>query len=112
MLLVAGFIHALDDDGGFGEGSLDDLAVGEDVEIPFGEAAGVRVRLNSVGEDRFELTVTNDSPRPVRYEAELLTGGGERLTSNQSLGRRNGRPLWAVEIPANGSRTLSYRVAE
>jgi hypothetical protein len=94
-----------------GEGSLEDLAVGEEVEIPFGEAPGVHARLTNTAKDRFELLVTNDSPQSIHYEAELLTGDA-RLTAETRLGRRDGRPLWAVDIPANTSRTLSYRVAD
>jgi len=94
-----------------GEGSIADLAVNEDVEIPFGEAPGVRAKLTSTGKDRFQLLVTNDSPQPIRHEAELFAGEA-RLTADQRLGRRNGRPLWTVDVPANGSRTLTYRVAD
>lgn len=92
-----------------GEGALDDLAIGEDVEIPFDQSPGVRTRLTGLGDDRYELTVFNDSPAPVRHEAELFVGDG-RVDAALRLERRNGRPLWAVTIPANGSRTLSYRL--
>lgn len=94
-----------------GEGSLDDLAIGEDVEIGFGEAPGVRGRLTELSEGRYELTVTNDGPVPVRYEAEF-DGDGLKLKADTRLGKRDGRPLWAVTVPANGSRTLRYRVPD
>nr|WP_294170943.1 hypothetical protein [uncultured Sphingomonas sp.] len=92
-----------------GEGSLDDLAVGEDVEIAFDQSPGVRTRLTRVSDDRYELTVFNDSPVAVRHEAELFTGD-DRVDTDARLERRNGRPLWAATIPANGSRTLRYGV--
>ncbi|MEO6114194.1 MAG: hypothetical protein ABIP07_07110 [Sphingomicrobium sp.] len=96
-----------------GEGDVADRAVGEEVEIRVGEAPGVRAvqRQLSRGKERIdvELMVSNDLPRPVRFEAEL-GGDGARLSSRTRLGRRNGRPLWAVTIPANGSATLRYRV--
>lgn len=92
-----------------GEGALDDLAIGEDVEIPFDQSPGVRTRLTGLGDGRYELTVFNDSPSPVRHEAELFVGD-DRIDASVRLERRNGRPLWAVTIPANGSRTLSYRL--
>ena len=94
-----------------GEGSVTDLAVGEDVEISFGEAPGVRGRLTKVAMGRYELTVTNDGPMPVRYEAEF-EGDGSKLKADSRLGKRDGRPLWEVTIPANGSRTLRYRIPD
>lgn len=94
-----------------GEGNIDDLAIGEDVEIGFGAAPGVRGRLIEVSEDRYELTVTNDGPAPVLYEAEFEDDGA-KLKAESRLGKRDGRSLWAVTVPANGSRTLRYRIPD
>ena len=98
-----------------GEGSVSDAAVGEDVEIEVGDAPGVRSVQRVVeerkGARRVELTVTNDSPAPIRYEAELMTDGAN-LKADRKLAQRDGRPLWAVTIPANGSATLRYRVKD
>ena len=91
-----------------GEGSLDDLAVDEDVEIGFGAAPGVRGKLIEVSTGRYELIVTNDGPTAIRYEAELMVEG-QRIKADARLGKRDGRPLWAVTVPANGSRSLRYR---
>ena len=91
-----------------GEGSLDDLAVDEDVEIRFGAAPGVRGRLIEVSTGRYELTVTNDGPAAIHYEAEFAVEG-KPIKADARLGKRDGRPLWAVTVPANGSRTLRYR---
>ena len=91
-----------------GEGSLDDLAVGEDVEIGFGAAPGVRGRLVEVSTGRYELTVTNDGPAAILYEAEFAAEG-RRIKADTRLGKRDGQPLWAVRVPANSSRTLRYR---
>lgn len=91
-----------------GEGSLEDLAIGEDVEIAFGAASGVRGRLIEVSDGRYELTVTNDGPAAILYEAEFE---GQRVKADTRLGKRDGRPLWAVTVPANGTRTLRYRVS-
>lgn len=115
--LPAGGLVLFADRGGrpmlIGEGSISDNAVGEDVEIELGEAPGVRVvqRLldDRKGDKRVELEVTNDSPAPIRYEAEFMADG-VRLKADRKLGKRDGRPLWAVTIPANGSATLRYRV--
>jgi hypothetical protein len=97
-----------------GEGFVDDKAVGEDVEIEIGSATGV-VATAVVTQGRSErerivdLTVTNDSGVPVKFEAELEEAGA-KLSSAIKLPRREGRPLWSVTVPANGSRTLRYRV--
>ncbi len=94
-----------------GEGSLDDRAVGEDVEVELGPAPGVQVetveQAREAGRRDFTVTVTNDSPRAVRFEGELAF---QEVQSETSLGRRNGFPLWVVTIPANGRATLNYSV--
>ena len=92
-----------------GEGSLRDTAVGEDVEIRLDPAPGVRAVQRMITKDRYALVVTNDSPTAIRYEAEFAADD-RTLRADTRLGRRNGRALWAVTIPANGSATLRYRV--
>jgi hypothetical protein len=96
-----------------GEGFVDDRAVGEDVEIEVGPAAGIVTRSlvregSSANERVVDFIVTNDRAVPVKFEAELQSRGA--VTSSTRLGRRDGHRLWAVTVPANGSRTLSYRV--
>jgi hypothetical protein len=94
-----------------GEGALDDRAVGEDVEIGIGNAPGVTVGLaRPAKQNDYLLTVTNDQPAPIRFEAELALPDGRTLHPERRLSRRNGRPLWAVTVPANGSATLRYRL--
>jgi hypothetical protein len=96
-----------------GRGFVDDKAVGEEVEITVGAPPSVvarAVRLYPAFErgDDWELTVSNALPTPVRFEAHL-TEGSTKLLSDTPLGRRDGRPLWAVTIPANGEASLRYR---
>jgi hypothetical protein len=94
-----------------GRGSVDDNAVGEEVEIRVGSATSVAAqaaRISGEGErGEWELTVSNAQPVPVRFEA-ILAEGGLKLASETELGRRDGRPLWAVTIPANGRASLRY----
>ena len=97
-----------------GEGFVADRAVGEDVEVTLGPASGVRDRLRRVDAGKgpsgeYELIVTNDGALPVRYEAEI-GNDGVRVSSRTRLGRRNGQPLWMVDVPANGSAVLRYRI--
>jgi hypothetical protein len=97
-----------------GQGSVADRAVGEDVEIELGPAPGVRSTLTLVaahdGVEDYELAVTNDRAEPVRFEAEIWAQSAEASSAGASLPRRNGLPLWAVTVPANGSATLRYEL--
>ena len=91
-----------------GEGSIDDHTVGEKVEIPVGVATGVFARQVQSGRDpdSFQLTLTNDLPRPQLAEIELpLDARGV----NARLVKRDGWMLWRVAIPANGTAKLTYR---
>jgi hypothetical protein len=92
-----------------GEGMLADRAVDEDVEIMLGAAPGITASLappSQAGREHV-LTVTNDGPGPARFEAEL-DGFGEIDVEGQ-VGRRNGRPLLAADVPANGTITFRFR---
>jgi hypothetical protein len=96
-----------------GEGSIGDSAVGEDVEVRIGLSSDVMTqveRIEGKSADLYLLTVTNASPRPVRFEAELEIGEEARFEPSRRLARRDGRSLWAVEVPANGRSTLRYRL--
>ena len=96
-----------------GEGFLGDLAVGEDVEVRFGPPPGLRSSLRRIRPrgpfGDYELVVSNDGPRDLRYEAEIGTQE-VRIFPTSELGRRDGRRLWAVTVPANGRVTLRYRI--
>lgn len=95
-----------------GESSIGDHAVGEDVEIGLGVATGVTSALRSADPDEpnvYLLTVSNDRPEPVRFEALFYSSSSE-VVADDELPRRDGRQLWAVTVPANGTATLRYRV--
>jgi len=95
-----------------GQGEIADRAVGEDVEIEVGEAPGVTSRVEAeTGSGDYRLIVTNDQAVPISFEAEFEAGGGGRFRPLGRLTRRNGRPLWTVTVPANGSASLHYRLA-
>lgn len=98
-----------------GEGSIADKAVNEDVEVEIASATQVRAEASAHRIDtanrQMILTVTNALPYPVRYEADIGVSGGNRVVApSDRLGRKNGRDLWAVRVPANGSATLRYQV--
>jgi len=95
-----------------GEGRMTDRAVGEKVEVGPDTPSSVRVvqRELSRKDDirRFEIVATNDSPVSQRFEARL-DGGGKVEGANSKIVRRDGQWVWATSIPANGSRTLTFR---
>jgi hypothetical protein len=100
-----------------GEGSVGDKAVGEDVEIELGQATGVHARLVRTSGDENEgeylLTVSNDQKSGIRFDAEFGSSGEAEVKATSrgaKFGRRNGRPLWSVKVPANSALTLSYSV--
>jgi hypothetical protein len=98
-----------------GQGDIDDTAVGEEVEALIGEATGVNYDVVQTregdAEDEFLLTVTNDRAEPVRLEADFDTRF-RAFRSRRRLPRRDGRPIWAVTLPARGSATLRYAYRE
>lgn len=96
-----------------GIGSVEDKAIGEDVEIGVGPATGVHYQLTLLSRTdnrrSYELTVTNDRSRPIRFEGDIW-GSDIALQSSVRLQQRNGRPWWFVTVPANGRATLRYTV--
>lgn len=97
-----------------GEGGLADRAVGEEVEVTLAQPTQVTVRSKLLGNGKdYELTVSNANPWPVEFEGDLFIGEEYKLQNvSASLARKNGRPLWKVRVPANGSATLRYRLRE
>jgi len=98
-----------------GEGSIGDKAVGEEVEVDVAQATQVRARVvkqaRGKGGADYTLTVTNANPFPVRFEAVIGAYDGVSISKpSVRLGRKNGSPFWAVEVPANGMASLRYRV--
>jgi hypothetical protein len=97
-----------------GQAVVRDRAVGEDVEIDLGAAPAVRSELTLIAEhdgvSDYELVVTSDRAEPVRFEAEIWAQGTD-FSAPASLPSRNGMPLWAVTVPANGSATLRYTLS-
>ncbi len=98
-----------------GESATDDKAIGENVEFKLGESPSVSAdseELSSKGRlARYRLTVTNANPWPIAYEAKFMPTEA-RLTAAAKLGKRNGKALWAVSVPANGAATLDYAIRQ
>ena len=98
-----------------GESATDDKAIGEDVEFKLGEGPSVTADsdvLSRKGRSaRYRLTVTNANPWPIAYEAKFAPTDG-RMTASATLGKRDGKALWAVSVPANGTATLDYTIRQ
>jgi hypothetical protein len=116
--LPAGRLMLFSEGGGrrllIGQSALADHAVGEEVEIALGAAPGVTGTLTRLAEhdgvSDYELVVTSDRSVPIRFEAQIWTQSAEFSSAQGDLPRRNGMPLWAVTVPANGSATLRYEL--
>jgi hypothetical protein len=105
-----------------GESSIEDKAVGEEVELALGKEDGdsnygVSVETDELDEgdnwQRERLTVSNANPYPIRYEVEFQDNDEERFERfSARTTRRRGRQLWSVKVPANGTAKLTYRIVE
>lgn len=100
-----------------GEGGLADRAVGEDVEILLSRATQVTARIEELeSKDRtrtLRLTATNARPVPVSFEARIARNAETQIKAlGAKLTRKDGRDIWAVTIPANGTANLTYRLTE
>jgi hypothetical protein len=116
------------------ESDMRDLAVGEEVEVDMGESADVRVavvkeqividpakavmvplvpgvKLRSTQIDAVtRVDISNARAASIQFELRLhLTPGGRVVRADHTLGAKNGRPIFRVNIPANQTVTLRYQ---
>ncbi len=100
-----------------GEGAIADKAIGEEVEAQIADATQVTIDSDNPesgkGWESYVLTASNANPYPVTFEAQFALADLSRMSRLTSkLTRKDGKLLWSVEIPANGSRTLGYRMRD
>lgn len=105
-----------------GETGIADLAIGEDVELMFGESPDVRYtrrRLSASREEndgngrsrraKFEIELTNATRERAKVEVGLdLIDDWTVASSSSRLKPIKGRKTWVAEVPANGTARLSY----
>jgi len=98
-----------------GESATDDKAIGEDIEFKLGQSPSVTADTDEVIRKGrrvgYRLTVTNANPWSIAYEAKFAPTDG-RMSASATLGRRDGKALWAVSVPANGTATLDYPIRQ
>jgi hypothetical protein len=117
------------------ESGLRDTAVGEELEINLGDSPDVQVsvakEVRSVDTAQAELLplvpgvitlrsvkvnevnrveISNARATDIQFELRLrLHAGGRVVRADHPLEAKNGRPLFRLKIPANGSVTLRYQ---
>ncbi|MBB3861757.1 hypothetical protein GGQ88_003045 [Novosphingobium hassiacum] len=100
-----------------GEGGLPDKAEGEDVEIELAASTQVTAETEELsGDERsrtIELVARNARPVPIRFEARIAVSASAHLAgSSRTLQRKDGRSIWAVSIPANGTASMTYKIVK
>ncbi len=116
-----------------GETNVKDYAVDEEVELRMGETPNVRytqIRLkntNSVtkrmplsphlllalhqGKSIEAVEITNAKNTSVTFELRLhLNAGTTITTADQPMGKKDGRPIFRLNLPANGKTLVHYMV--
>jgi hypothetical protein len=96
------------------ESGMTDTAVSEAVELDMGSAPDVEVSAtNEAGADAVHtlnrVEIRNARPSAIQFELRLSLRPGESVVrADAAAGARNGRPLFTLTVPANGSATLRY----
>jgi hypothetical protein len=118
------------------ESEIKDLAVDEEVEIDMGTVADVEVQVkdDSVWADTAharqvpwlpgfklrsvdkaiwrEVTISNALPRPILLEVQqYLDAGAAVVRADCAISRKNGRPMFRLNVPAQNSITVHYQIA-
>lgn len=100
-----------------GEPLLADTAEDEKVELVLGQAPDITVKRISLERgkqtENVEVTISNASAAPIVFELDLAGWGAMKLDkADRPFEQRNGRPLFVLTVPANGSITLHYTVSQ
>ncbi|HXC10522.1 MAG TPA: hypothetical protein VNV61_16435 [Steroidobacteraceae bacterium] len=100
------------------ESDIQDRAVDEEVEIDLGDSPDVQVTVEKTaasGPARTQLRavradITNARPADIDFELRLqMRAGGRIVHADHPVETKNGRPLFRLTIPANGSVTVRYQ---
>ncbi len=137
--LPAGSIAVLGDGGGqdllLGQARVRDTAVGQDVELRFSTAPDIQVRQTQLrydaaaprmadltpelrlvmaqGQAVEEVVITNARPTATPFELRLRLDDGARIVSpDHPMTMKDGRPLFSLTLPPNGTVRVRYLVRE
>ncbi len=117
------------------ESDIRDLAVDEEVEVDLGESPDVQVAVltEKVGidpkrvrtlplvpgvsvlrsatlDETARVEVSNARAAAIQFELRLrLPAGGRVVRADHPPGTRNGRPIFRLTVPANGSATVRFQ---
>jgi hypothetical protein len=97
-----------------GESQLNDKAVGEEVDLPFGNASNVSVEIEEKGtskkSERLAMTVSNANPFPVSFEGEFTDyTESKHFQFSEPIIRKKGKNIWKTIVPPNSQKSLRYR---
>lgn len=104
-----------------GEGTLDDAAVGQDVDLTLGDATQVTAAIEELDSSskhprgRFQwqdlrLTVRNANPWPVRFVAKIRHDGDHRIEQVSARVERLGTlSTWRKTVRANSTARMEWR---
>jgi hypothetical protein len=116
-----------------GETNLRDLAEDEEVELKLAPVADVQVRqiqyryeakpveftaltpelilAHHSGTRLEQVEISSARPLPLSFELRLQTEGAQKIIhADQPIGKKDGRPIFRLTIPANGSIIVHYVV--
>jgi hypothetical protein len=97
------------------ESAIQDLAVGEELELDAGASPDVRLSATSETADADRranrVEIRNARPGAIRFELRLRLPDGARLIhADHAAVTENGRPLFRLDVPAAATVTLRYEV--
>ena len=100
------------------ESDIQDRAVDEEVEIDLGDSPDVQVTVDEESAtDRartqvhaVRVDISNARPADIQLELRLqMRAGGRVVHADHPMGTKNGRPMFHLTVPANGTVTLRYQ---
>lgn len=94
-----------------GQSTLNDRAIGDEIEMAIGQSSDVRYAVSRISEtgkrQRYRVDVTNARNEPVNVEIEIpyeLRGKPAQVV------KVDGMPTWKATLAANGEATLYYEL--
>jgi hypothetical protein len=93
-----------------GASDVEDLAVGEKLDLSVADASDVRIETRlSVRKNHWQLTLSNAKPYPVHAEVKIASTLVGRVAAIKNI---DGVPTWKTSIPANSTTRIEFVVAE